>query len=157
MEDIDRQFYDDLTREDDLGLILRGLLHIEHQLIELCSVFMPCASQCDWGAISYRAKVELAHGFGLSSGLKDIFLKLGSIRNKFAHELSAQITAKQVLDLYNLLPPVLSGAVAASYESLGRADQFSPSKMPPQELLVLILLSSRQSAKIAIQLARGQV
>lgn len=58
----DRQFRDDLQREDDVGLVLRGHLHVEHQLIELASVLLPFAARCDWGRISYRTKVEFAHG-----------------------------------------------------------------------------------------------
>ena len=40
MNDTEQQFIADLQREDDVGLVLRGHLHIEHQLIELISVLL---------------------------------------------------------------------------------------------------------------------
>jgi hypothetical protein len=43
------QFLADLQREDDVGLVLRGHLHVEHQLIELISALLPFANDCDWG------------------------------------------------------------------------------------------------------------
>lgn len=155
MDEIDRRFYEDLIREDDVGLILLGQLHIEHQLIELCSALMPSAERCDWGLISFRAKVELAHGMGLSEGLKELFIKIGSIRNDFAHNLNAALTKKRVLDLYNALPEVVSGAVKATYHQHYKAP-LCPSKVIARDLMVLILLSARQCAKVAVQLARQQ-
>ena len=154
MDDIDNQFYEDLIREDDLGLVLRGQLHIEHQLIELCSLFMPCADRCDWGSISYKAKVELAYGVGLSEELKDLFLKIGALRNGFAHNLDAAVDAKAILNLYNGLPTVIAGAIKECYRQQYKSELTAPSRMPARDLLVLILLCARQSAKAAIHLAR---
>jgi hypothetical protein len=56
MCDTEQQFMEDLEREDDVGLVLRGHLHVEHQLIALASVLLPFAARCDWDKISYRAK-----------------------------------------------------------------------------------------------------
>lgn len=82
----------DLQREDDVGLVLRGHLHVEHQLIELASVFLPFAARCDWGNISYRAKVEFAYACALPEDLKELLERLGSIRNGFAHTLNASLS-----------------------------------------------------------------
>jgi hypothetical protein len=92
-----------LQREDDVGLVLRGHLHVEHQLIELPSALLPVAERCDWGKISYRAKVELAYGCGLPKDLKELLERLGSMRNGFAHTLDVSLSKQSVLDLYNSL------------------------------------------------------
>lgn len=85
MCDTDQKFMADLQREDDIGLVLRGHSHVEHQLIELASAFLPFGARCDWGNISYRAKVEFAYGCALPEDLKDLLERLGAIRNGFAH------------------------------------------------------------------------
>ncbi len=156
MCDTDRQFRDDLQREDDVGLVLRGHLHVEHQLIELASVLLPFAARCDWGRISYRAKVEFAHGCGLPEDLKDLLERLGSIRNGFAHTLNASLSKQSILDLYNSLSVRLREGLKVSYEAMGLGELTSPSSLEPRELLTLIFLIARQATIAAAHTLRAR-
>lgn len=144
----------DLQREDDVGLVLRGHLHVEHQLIELASMHLPFAGRCDWGRISYRAKVELAHGCGLPEDLQKLLIRLGALRNRFAHVLDVSLSTQSVLELYNVLSERLRDGLRFSYEAMGLGAFEGPSNIDPHELLALIFLTARQATKAAAQALR---
>jgi hypothetical protein len=155
MTDIDQQFIADLQREDDVGLVLRGHLHVEHQLIELISLLLPFAQRCDWGKISYRGKVELAHGCGLPADLKDLHGRLGSLRNGFAHTLTASLSKQPILDLYNSLSERLRSGLTGSYKAMGVAENSTPSSFESRDLLILIFVSARQATRAAVDALRA--
>jgi hypothetical protein len=154
MCDAEHQFFADLRREDDVGLVLRGHLHVEHQLIELASMRLPFAGRCDWGSISYRAKVELAYGCGLPEDLKYLLVRLGSMRNDFAHALDASLSKQSVLNLYNALSDPLRAGLKISYEAMGLGAFTGPSNFEPRDLLALIFLIARQATKAAAHALR---
>jgi hypothetical protein len=153
--DTEQQFIADLQREGDVGLVLRGHLRVEHQLIELISVLLPFGSRCDWGKVSYRAKVELAYGCGLPADLKDLLEHIGSVRNDFAHTLTASLSKQSVLNLYNSLSSRLRDGLKGSYKAMGIGELTSPSSLDPRDLLILILLNARQATKAAVHGLRG--
>ena len=149
MTDSEQQFIADLLREDDVGLVLRGQLHVEHQLIELATALLPFANRCDWSKISYRAKVEFAYGCGLPADLKALLEQIGTLRNQFAHTLTASISKQPVLDIYNSLSDRIRDGLKDSYKAMGKGKLSSPSSLEPRDLLTLILLNARQATKAA--------
>jgi hypothetical protein len=63
-----------LQREDDIGLVIRGHLHVERQLIELASSILPFAARCDWDDVSiienllagpWRGRLMRTNGLGM--------------------------------------------------------------------------------------------
>jgi hypothetical protein len=152
--DTDKQFMADLQREDDVGLVLRGHLHVEHQLIELASMCLPFTARCDWGKISYRAKVELACGCGVPEDLKGLLIRLGVMRNDFAHALDASVSKQSVLNLYNALSDRLRGGLKISYKAMGLGALADPSNLEPRDLLTLLFLTARQATKAAVHALR---
>ena len=78
----DELLYRDLTREDDVGLVLRGLLHIEYQLIEIANAVLPFGERCAWGKFPYQVKVEFAFACGLPREVRSVLLKLGNARDQ---------------------------------------------------------------------------
>ena len=156
MDSTDTKFIQDLQREDDVGLVLLGHIHIEHQLIELISEVLPYPERCDWQKINYSTKVNLAHSCGLPERLRDSLNKIGKLRNDFAHNLDASISKDGVLALYNGLPDLNQKALKGSYQPMGLGSFPGPSKVPPRDLLVLILLGMRQAIKAAVFALRGR-
>jgi len=152
--DTEQQFLADLQREDDVGLVLRGHLHVEHQLIELASMRLPFAARCDWGKISYRAKVELAYGCGLPEDLKGLLIRLGVMRNGFAHASDASLSKQSVLAFYNALSDRLRDGLKISYKAMGLGVLADPSNLEPRDLLTLIFLTARQATKAAVHALR---
>lgn len=146
----EKQFMADLQCEDDVGLVLRGHLHIEHELIALASVPLPFAERCDWVRIGYRAKVEFAYGCGMPDDLKNLLERLGSIRNGFAHTLNVSLSKQSVLDLYNSLSDRIRDGLKVSYRAMGLGELAGPSSLETRDLLILIFLTARQATKAAV-------
>jgi hypothetical protein len=107
------------------------------------------------GKISYRAKIEIAAGCGMPDDLKDLLIKLGSLRNDFAHTLAAAISKQAVLNIYNSLSARLREGLAGSYKAMGIGAFSSPSSLESRDLLILILINARQAAKAATHVLRG--
>jgi len=146
----DQLLYQDLTREDDVGLVLRGHLHIEHQLMEIARTVLPFGDRCDWGMFSYRTKVELAYACGLPQDARDVLLKLGKLRNDFAHKLDASITKQRALDLYNSLSDRHREGLQEAYKVMMEKPIFCPASLEPRDLVTLILLNMHSATKAAV-------
>lgn len=146
----DQLLYNDLTREDDVGLVLRGHLHIEYQLMEIACAVLPFGNRCDWNKFSYRTKIELAYACGLPRDACDVLVKLGTLRNDFAHKLDASISKKRALDLYNCLSAKYRTVLRDSYKVMMKKPDFSPASLKPRDLVTLILLNMHSVTKAAV-------
>jgi len=142
--DLDKLFFDDLTREDDLGLVVKAHLHIEHQLAEFISGFMKARSNCDWSRVGFTAKLEVALGLGLPLHLRKPIEAVGKLRNSFAHNLQYSQSEVDAVALYNGLPARLHAGVKETYKAI-RGAELKPSKLTNRDLLVIVLLNLRQA------------
>ena len=149
METLKQKLFTDLKREDDVGLVIRGHLHVENQLIDFISNTLLHSEKCDWEKIGYSGKVELVFVCGLFDGMWVILEKLGELRNDFANNLNAIIDPKWVLNTYNGLSAQLKKDLEKSYKTmdLGRLSQ--QATLDTRDLLVLIFLSVRQAVNAA--------
>jgi hypothetical protein len=150
MDLADSKFFQDLQREDDVGLVLLGHIHLEHQLIELISAVLPYPDRCDWQRVNYATKVAFAHACGLPERLRDPLTKIGKLRNDFAHSLDADLSRESVMALYNGLPELYQSTLKESYRAMGLGAFPGPAKLPPRDLLVLIMLNIRQAIKAGV-------
>jgi hypothetical protein len=155
MEIPDTDFFDDLAREEEIGIFLRGHLHIEHQLVQLISLFFPLPSRISWRMIGYRAKVELALACGLSEDLRIPLERIGSLRNDVAHTLEASITKQRLLDIYNGLGDRLREILLDGQESVQRRYE-KPSSYDQRDLLISILLALWRDIKASIIVTKYQ-
>lgn len=152
----DELLYRDLTREDDVGLVLRGLLHIEYQLIEIANAVLPFGTRAEWGKFTYHLKVELAYACGLPQEVRSMLLKLGKLRNDFAHKLDAIISKQSALDLYNGLSNKHRTVLQDSYKLMVNKSVFSLAEIEPRDLVTLIFLNMHSATKAAaLALQRG--
>jgi hypothetical protein len=152
--DADQQFFEDLNREDDLGLVVKAHLHIEHQLAEFIQVSMPSPDRCDWTRVGFAAKLEIALGLGLPEHLRKPLEAVGKLRNSFAHNLRYSQAQVDAVALYNGLPARLHTGVKETYRALRGAD-LKPSKLSNRDLLVIMLLNLRQAVQAEVVRARG--
>jgi hypothetical protein len=152
--DADKLFFDDLTREDDLGLVVKAHLHIEHQLAEFIQLSMPNPEKCDWTRVGYAAKLEIAIGMGLPDQLRKPLEAVGKLRNSFAHNLNYSQSQIDAVALYNGLPARLHAGVKETYRRI-RGEELKPSKLSNRDLLVIMLLNLRQAIQAEVQRARG--
>lgn len=100
IEDRDEQFYVAVQGEDDLGLVLRAQIHIEHEVREYIVSQAPAPNEVKFKDLEYDDLVQLALILGLNGALKSPLNALGSLRNKFAHRLDANLGAQEADNLY---------------------------------------------------------
>ncbi|MGH9439417.1 MAG: hypothetical protein ACRD22_16380 [Terriglobia bacterium] len=151
----DELFYSDLEREDDVGLVLRGQLHIEHQLMAIANAVLPFADRCKWGKFAYRSKVELAYACGLPQDVRCVLLKLGNLRNEFAHDLNATISKQRALDLYNCQSERLRIVLQDTYKLMTGKPVFSLKSIEPRDLVTIIFLTMHSATKAAAATLEG--
>jgi hypothetical protein len=99
VEDNDR-FVTHLTSAQPLEVLLRGHLWVEAELIAALEDILPFPKQIDLGRVSFPQKVSLvaAHGFIRPEDVP-AYMKLNSLRNKVAHNLSAEPGEEYAHDL----------------------------------------------------------
>lgn len=92
-----------LISEDsnEVGLVIRSHLYIEILLNELLSLLTPVPEHLESMNLTYANKVKLACAMGLDPEFKSMLLALGTIRNKFSHNLNKTIDADMVKDLHS--------------------------------------------------------
>ena len=147
--DADMLFFEDLAREDDLGLVVKAHLHIEHQLSEFISAYMSASDNCDWSRVGFAAKLEVALGLGLPIHLRKPLEAVGRLRNSFAHNLTYSQAEVDAVALYNGLPAMLHAEVKEKYKQL-RGAELRPSKLSNRDLLVIVLLNLRQAIQASV-------
>ena len=145
-----QQFYDDLAREDELGIILKGHLHIEHQLKEFISLLLPFGERCDWFKVSYAARVEIALSVGLPDDMRNPLENIVKLRNNFAHNLDCELDKKTIMDFYNGLSNRHREAVKLCHKELGKGQPLKPSEADGLELLQIIIVSIHSAISAAM-------
>lgn len=143
----ERLFFHDLNQLDDIGLVTRGQLYIENELVQLITHVLPYHERCHWERISYRGIVELALACGLPIDLRTSLEALGTLRDRFVQNLETGIDQKYVLELYTSLPSRVKEALKSAYVALGRGVANDSSRLEPRDLFILVLLNVRQAAR----------
>jgi hypothetical protein len=106
--DIERRrnsLYQVLESEDDLGVVLRAHVHIEHELREFVLATMPKPQHVTFSGFDDNHLVDLVLALGLNPELKSVLSSIGKLRNRFAHDLETRMTAQEANNLYEALAP----------------------------------------------------
>lgn len=143
--------FDQFANEDNVGLVLRGLLHVEHQLIKFISCELPHPERVDWSKIDYTGKVELALSCGLNVDIRPPLEYLESLRNNFACSFEGKIDPQWVLVTYNSLPGKLKETVEGAYKSVGAKLTATDARLDTRDLLVLIFICVASAIKAAYE------
>jgi hypothetical protein len=80
--------------QDELGVVLRAHVHIEHQLERYIHTALEEPNELR--RMEYSARVRLALACGLRKDLKLPLNAFGALRNKFAHTLNSILTHNDV-------------------------------------------------------------
>ena len=97
-----------LESEDDLGKVVRGHIHIEHELHQIIFFAAPNPDQLkSFERQEFSEKVRLALLLGLKSNLGSPLNAAGTLRNKFAHRLDTKLNKEMADNLVAALPPAL--------------------------------------------------
>lgn len=100
-----------LDTEDDLGRVVRGHIHIEHELQQTIFFAAPNTDQLkSFERQEFSEKVRLALVLGLKSDLASALNAAGNLRNKFAHRPDMKLSKEVANNLIAALPPRLNAA-----------------------------------------------
>lgn len=113
-ESLDESFLQSLLTEDEVGRVIRSHLHLEAQIIRYLELSVVRPEYLDKLNLTYARKIDLICCLGFDENFRSALKKLGSIRNKFAHDLSYRLSKEVIKDLYNSLPEFGKKAVVRS-------------------------------------------
>lgn len=115
----DEEFYEALSSEDDLGMVIRAHIHIEHWLDRFLLSAMPYYSKYEKDIkANYETKVFLCLSVGLTPELKAPLKSIGKIRNKFAHEPSYKLDKSDADNFYSVLSGVHKQHLKSAYKEV---------------------------------------
>ena len=105
---------DALMKEDELGMVIRAHIHIEHAIIDFLKTQM---TDQVLGALSldYSGRVRLALALGLHEQFKAALNFVGTLRNRFAHRLDATLSKEDADNFAHALGPENRDIAARSY------------------------------------------
>lgn len=88
------QLIKDINVDDPLQMIIRAHLNIEASLIKLIELSLENKNHIDVARLRFPTKVDLAFALGsiADTNYKNILKNVNRLRNKFAHNLSYELT-----------------------------------------------------------------
>lgn len=89
--------------EYELGVVIRSHLYIEAALDELISLLLIFPEELEKMNLTFANKVRLACAASFDKDYKSMLLALGSIRNKFSHNVDTKLDQALVRDLHSKL------------------------------------------------------
>lgn len=89
-----------LDSEDDLGKVIRSQVIIENTLVAIIEKTVENSEHLKPMELGFEQRVHLALALGLDGNLAKPLKCIGSIRNKFAHNLRGQINKSDSNNLY---------------------------------------------------------
>jgi hypothetical protein len=91
LEDRQARLTENLMGEDELGVVVRAHIHIEHELTEFIKARLYPPTALEAIRLDYSGRIRLALTLGLPPELKPALQFVGTLRNKFAHQLDSAI------------------------------------------------------------------
>lgn len=133
----------DLTKDDDLGAVVRGHIRLENLVLELLDLLAPKPEYLKRLRLSYERRVNLALLLGMDEELGPPLLALGKLRNEFAHKIGTELTKQRVNNLYDALDELDKEQFHVSLENIQRDHEAPASlgnfeRMPPKDRFCLI-------------------
>ncbi len=93
-----------LTKEDPLGVLIRGHLYVESRLMQVISFSLRDPGAIDLTRLQFPIKLDLAVAMGLlTENDKRGYARLNALRNQVAHRFNSEISETDERSLYNAL------------------------------------------------------
>jgi hypothetical protein len=107
-----------LGNEDELGIVVRAHIHIEHELREFVTLAAPNPEALKFSEMDFEGTVRLALVLGLDPELKPPLNAAGSLRNKFSHRLEMKLGEQEVNNLFAALTPDKKKTMQQTYNTI---------------------------------------
>ncbi len=146
---INEAFRQALLKEDDLGKVIRAHIYIEHAVDELIALRIERPKYYEEARPNYNQRIHLAAALGvMRANLLPPLMRLGKLRNKFAHDPNAKITREDETEFLNSFSALDMGVLKGAYErhrnkvSLDLQEDFRKSKTPFRFIIAAIILNA---------------
>jgi hypothetical protein len=140
--DMEKSFKSALFKDDDLGSVIRVHLHIEHHVNEILELLVPCPKDLKSVRLDYDGKVNLLPVLGVKPESIKVLSALGTMRNKFAHNLNFKLDKSNVKNLYETLDVDAKDILFSSHEMTRTKEQHKDikpyKKLTPKDQFILI-------------------
>jgi len=149
----DDEFDEALRGEDNLGLVIRAQIHIEHWVEAFLDIALVAHSKYakELNA-EYDKKVLLACMAGLTGDLKAPLSAFGKLRNRFAHRPNYKLSAGDAENIYNSLSATHKDHLQRAYKAMAKASNNRPdsySKLSTPEKVCILAMFLRKKLKMA--------
>lgn len=114
----DLDFYNALVSEDPLAVVVKSVIHIEQELNEIFTLLVSNAKAFNKLDLTYHQKVGLAVSLGLDESFQSPLNTIGTIRNKFAHQLIYQLSPNDVGNFYKSFRAEHKTVIQLSYSKI---------------------------------------
>ena len=142
-----------LQGEDELGMVIRAHIHIEHHLNEFLDMVIPYQKYLKAMQLDYAGKVNLAGAMGLRPDIVSPLLALGNLRNEMAHRLGTKITKSRERNFYKTFGSDGKRNIQQSYERTRRELRAGKgpklNELDPPDLFVLMMVALRAALLVA--------
>ena len=132
----DKEFFDTLSNEDDLGVVVRSHLHIEYKLKKFLEELIPHPDGLNIGSLAnlrYEQLVDLSIAFGIRPNIVSPIKKLGQLRNRFSHELRGNLSKSEIMEFRG----TFDSDSLDRLEDLYQSTKSTLSEKPPQNIINL--------------------
>lgn len=107
-----------LLGEDELGVVVRGHIVIEQELIEFIEMNLVNKSYLNAMSLDYSQRVKLAMALGLSQEKGPALQAIGKLRNAFAHNIEKGISDEDAKNIYKSLGEEAMIVTNRAYEKM---------------------------------------
>lgn len=148
LKERDRSFYTALQGEDDLGMVVRAHIHIEHELQQFVLSAAAKPQHVKFAETDFAGTVRLALILGLHDEFATALRAIGGLRNRLAHRLDMRLVAPEISDLYKALGPQAKIIVQSTYATVRDNNPQidrprSPKDLEARDLAVLCFIAVR--------------
>jgi hypothetical protein len=159
-ENQEQKFIAALIGEDELGVVLRAHNYVEAQLMRLLETLVPYPEHLKELHLDYAGKVHLSIAMGLRPERAGPLKALGSIRNRFAHRLDAELSNSDTGNLYKAFHSDDKDIVQQSFErtkkKVAPAESTKFKQLAPKEQFILLAVALRAMLLVAVSEAERQ-
>ena len=149
------QFVEALNSADELGMVLRSHLHIEHKLEVFIKSAAPNYSKYEKQLnLEYNSKVLLSCALGLSDSLRGPLQAVGQLRNRFAHKPNFALTSSIVKAVYATFSEPHKQQLRIAYSEVAKRTKRTEKQydqLSAEGQLGIIFMFLRSKMKLAIE------
>ncbi|NEI60889.1 hypothetical protein [Rhizobium leguminosarum] len=142
-DEFEKMLFRTLETNDALAIVVKSAIFIEAEIIDLIKGAMHNPAALDGLDLTYHQRCGLAVAVGLSQRFAKPLKAIGTIRNKFAHRIDAELSKSHADNLYDAFDPIDKEIInqVGSHLAEHRGAKFA--QLDPLDRFVIYVISLR--------------